>query len=167
MDRLYMTLFGTFSALLLALLTANGRELNNYLGKMAEYTTGRNGLDSVRRNRTILKIGLVLPYSFYCGRRCPSPHPKKEGNTFAAAFKIAVDHVNKEETLLPNHRIEWEYNDSRLLENETIRAFYHQRERLNITALVGLGWFCHSISQIASGNNIPVISYVSILQVDG
>ena len=162
MDRVYMTLFGTFTALLLALLTTNGRELNSYLGKVADSTTRRNGLDSVRRNKTILKIGLILPYSLYCGNYCPSPHPK-EGNTYAAAFKIAVDHVNKEETLLPNHQIQWEYNDSRFLEHETIRAFYHQRERLNITALVGLGWFCHSISQIASGNNIPVISYVSIL----
>jgi len=159
MDRVYMTLFGTFTALLLALLTTNGRELNSYLGKVADSTTRRNGLDSVRRNKTILKIGLILPYSLYCGNYCPSPHPK-EGNTYAAAFKIAVDHVNKEETLLPNHQIQWEYNDSRFLEHETIRAFYHQRERLNITALVGLGWFCHSISQIASGNNIPVISYV-------
>lgn len=161
MDHVYLNLISKFGILLIALFFAHGRDINRSLDNATGNATKEREFESIGRKNNILKIGWVLPYSFYCEDMCNEQKPSM-GSTYAAAFKIAVEQINRNKSLLPNHHIEFVYSDSKLKENETITAVYRQLEYMNVTALVGFGWFCHSISQIASGVNVPVISYVSV-----
>ena len=162
MDRIYLKTLSTAGILLVLLCIIDGKGADRLLGNASGHATKQNGLEFMRQNRSSLKLGLILPYSFYCGAKCIESTPSFTGESYAAAFKIAVDEINRNESLLPNHYVEFVYNDSRLLEFNTITAFYHQLNQMNVTALVGFGWFCSSIAPLASAAKVSLISYVSI-----
>lgn len=107
--------------------------------------------------KEILKIGLVFPYS---SSKHKNPHVL--AGDYAAAFKIAVDRVNNDRLLLPNHEIQFVYNDTKLQESKSIEAIYEQLNRHNVSAFVGFGWSCLSAAFIATAVNVPIISYVRI-----
>lgn len=137
-------------------------ESTSYSGRNAANATGPVALTHRNQNKNILRIGLVMPYT--CGDKC-SLNLLSNGETYAAAFKIAVDQINKNESLLPNHVIEFVFNDSKLEESIAIEAVYKQLNEMNVSAFVGLGWFCHSITALATAVRTPVISYVSNLKL--
>lgn len=144
--------------LLFLLRTAGGDAPNHELEDSVSISSWQN---VTKTNKNILKIGLILPYTFYCGDKCNQIAPSQDGQSFAAAFKIAVDQINRNNSLLPRHEIVFVYTDSKLRELDAIEAVYSQINRMNVSAIVGLGWFCHTISAIATAVRVPVISYVS------
>eukprot|EP00795_Rhopilema_esculentum_P009034 gene9034-16677_t len=85
--------------------------------------------------------------------------PPIDGRSYATAFQIAVDDVNRNSSLLPNHEIKFVFNDSTVDEANALMAVYKQLNGMNVSALVGLGWFCHSVSTIATAVDVPVISH--------
>ena len=161
MDRFYLILIFNLGIIIYSSLMTNCSESDIRLGT-AVNSTRQVEHNLTKRNKNILKIGFIIPYTFFCGMECSQAHPLA-GGAYANAFKIAVEQINNNKSLLPDHYIDYVYNDSRLLELEAIQSVYQQLDRMNVTAFVGLGWFCHSISAIASAVNVPVISYVSIL----
>ena len=114
-----------------------------------------------RRNsatKEIIKLGLVFPFSSDKHR-----YPEFIAEDYAAAFKIAVDRVNNDSALLPNHEIQFVYNDTKFQETPSIEAIYQQLNRHNVSAFVGFGWSCYSAALIATALNVPIISYVRII----
>ena len=135
------------------------------------YATKRNASlqlgprPTARPSKEKLIIGLILPYTLYCQDQCYielNVEFPTSGSQYAAAFKIAVDEVNKNPTLLPNHEISFVYNNTNLYDNVSVKAMYWQVNSMNVTALIGLGWHCFPLASIATALNIPVISQVII-----
>ena len=108
--------------------------------------------------KEVLKLGLVFPFSSNIHR-----FAGLLAVDYAAAFKIAVDRVNNDRALLPNHEIKFVYNDTKLQESKSIKAMYEQLNKHNVSAFVGFGWSCHSAALIATAVNVPIISYVRII----
>ena len=137
-----------------------GTESNDTTVAVTNPTVLDPGGGSVRHNsstKEILKLGLVFPYS------SQRMNVNFRARDYAAAFKIAVDRVNNDRALLPNHEINFVYNDTNFQESKSIKAIYEQLNKHNVSAFVGFGWSCHSAALIATAVNVPIISYVGII----
>ncbi len=120
----------------------------------------RNGPNGPKKER--LTIGLIFPYSFGKDSLDGSP---PDGEKYAAAFKLAVDKVNNDSELLPNHNLTFIFNNTELHELIAIKAMYQQCKTNRISAFVGLGWHCLSLTTFATAQEVPVISHVSKINV--
>ncbi|XP_072882879.1 guanylate cyclase 2G [Hemitrygon akajei] len=78
-----------------------------------------------------------------------------------SAIQIAVDKINSDPFLLPNHTLDFVYADSDCNPKVSIREFIHQIQRYNISALFGPA--CPVASEIigllASQWNIPIFGF--------
>ncbi|XP_059803985.1 guanylate cyclase 2G [Hypanus sabinus] len=79
-----------------------------------------------------------------------------------SAIQIAVDKINSDPFLLPNHTLDFVYADSDCNPKASIREFIHQIQMYNISALFGPA--CPVVSEIlgllASQWNIPIFGFV-------
>ncbi|XP_062927189.1 guanylate cyclase 2G [Mobula hypostoma] len=78
-----------------------------------------------------------------------------------STIQIAVDKINSDPFLLPNHTLDFVYADSDCNPKVSLREFFHQTQRYNISALFGPA--CTEVSEIlgllASQWNIPVFGF--------
>lgn len=81
------------------------------------------------------------------------------GKLFAGAFFIALDHVNKNSTLLEGYRLDYLFNDTSGNSLNAINAMtYHHG--INTVGFIGPDISCHCESNIAAAWNLPMIGYV-------
>eukprot|EP00794_Sanderia_malayensis_P009041 gene9041-10008_t len=138
--------------LLLAVLNAGAVLKSTRLNDSSQYGPSQ-------RRKEKLTLGLIFPYCQNSPCRFLRS-PLSEGKEYAAAFKIALDKVNKDSNLLPGHELSFVFNDTKMVEKTGVKAMYEQFTEKNVAALVGLGWHCFPLATIASALNVPVVSHV-------
>lgn len=106
------------------------------------------------------KIGLLIPYKTVAQF---SGGNYFKGENFAAAITLAVRYVNSNPNLLPGHNISFTWLDTNCNELLTIT---HQFALINqkISAIIGPGCYCMTAARNAAAFNLPIISYVSIIE---
>lgn len=104
------------------------------------------------------KLGLLIPYSAV-GTHTGNDYNK--GENFASAISVAVDDVNGNPTLLPEHNLTFIWNDSQCDELLALREQFSQINA-GVKAFIGPGCFCNTAARNAAAFNMPIISYVSV-----
>ncbi len=96
------------------------------------------------------------------------PHPtptgdiyyKKPGQVISGAITLAVDEVNADPDVLPNHTVEFLIAETLGQETESIKLT-SELAMEDISAFVGPQETCVHEGRIAAAFNIPMVSYVS------
>jgi ABC-type branched-subunit amino acid transport system substrate-binding protein len=86
------------------------------------------------------------------------------GKFSASAMTVALERINNDPYLLPNHHINLVWNDTECNEEKSIRlmaAFIEQR----VDAFIGFACKCITQARIAASLNLMVISPVSIFMI--
>lgn len=104
-----------------------------------------------------IKIGYItgsdkLPGNFY----------RRPGQQISGALTMALDEINNDTHLLPNHTLDFIIAETYGLENYSIRVTVELINQ-NISVYIGPQETCIHEAKIAAAFNIPMISYVSIL----
>jgi hypothetical protein len=83
------------------------------------------------------------------------------GKLFAGAFFIALDHVNKNTTLLIGYRLDYVFTDT---SGNSLKAINAMTDHYGIKTVgfIGPDISCHCESNIAAAWNLPMIGYVSV-----
>jgi hypothetical protein len=83
------------------------------------------------------------------------------GKLFAGAFFIAIDHVNKNASLLNGYRLDYMFNDT---SGNSLKAINAMTDHYGIKTVgfIGPDISCHCESNIAAAWNLPMIGYVSV-----
>ena len=82
---------------------------------------------------------------------------------FASAFLLAVEAVNNDSSLLPEHQVTYVRNDTQCNDDISIKAMLYQLEK-GVHVIIGPGCTCATEAKLASAANVPMISYVSTLE---
>ena len=86
------------------------------------------------------------------------------GQAISGAITLAVDEINVNSSILPNHLIEFLIAETYGQENGSIR-FTADMPNYNISAYIGPQETCIHEGRIAAAFNLPMISYVSIPRI--
>lgn len=105
----------------------------------------------------VIKIGYItgsdkLPGNFY----------RRPGQQISGALTYALDQINNQSNVLPNHTLDFIIAETYGLENYSIRVTVELINR-NISVYIGPQETCIHEAKIAAAFNIPMISYVSII----
>ncbi|XP_068761985.1 atrial natriuretic peptide receptor 1-like [Montipora capricornis] len=102
------------------------------------------------------KLGLLIPF------KTVLPHFSSDynrGESFAAAMTIAVERVNADPTLLPDHNLTFVWNDTACNEFVAVRE---QLRQINsgVQAFIGPGCNCQTAARNAASFNMTILSYM-------
>ena len=127
------------------------------------YTSG-NSTD----NRTKIHIGLLLPFHL---ANHGKEYSRGGARFYSEAFNIALDNINNDPYLLPGHKLDFVFNDTRCNEMDSIKSMYYQyvrrdKVKLPFHGFIGLGCQCGTAAKFASAMKIPVVSHVSMLFIN-
>ena len=104
-------------------------------------------------------LGLLIPYKT---SEAPS---SAEGKFYAPAIVQAVDDINNSSDLLPGHHVSFIWNDTECNEDQSLRALSYQVHERKVSAIIGPGCTCQVEARLASALDIPMISYVSFVNL--
>ena len=95
-------------------------------------------------------LGVLLPMTGYW----------PIGKTSASAISIAVDRINNDQTLLPNHFLRYIWNDSQCLAAEGLNQAV-EFKLAEVDAIIGDGCdiICDPAAMLAASWNLPMISW--------
>ena len=85
------------------------------------------------------------------------------GESYPHALTIAIDDVNKDPTILPGHKLTYNYTDS-TDSGDVLKAMYQRyisSPNGTVDAFIGPAFNCEAPAKVAEAFNIPMISYVS------
>ena len=85
----------------------------------------------------------------------------RPGQAISGALTYAIDQINVNKTILPNHTLEFIIAETYGMENQSIKETVLLLDR-NISVYIGPQETCINEGRIAASFNIPMISYVSI-----
>ena len=112
---------------------------------------------SKKNNGTIL-LGVLLPFSLGLNEMTAY----YSANFYASAMFLAIDDVNNNPDLLPNHRLELVWADTKCDWKKTIQLQIDMMKDQNVDAFIGGGCqACEATARNAGAENIPLISHVS------
>jgi len=101
----------------------------------------------------VIKVGFITTIN--------SPNPSRaEGMKIAGAMTHAVNTVNDNPDILPNHTLEYVFADNRNDEFLSVKDLTEQW-RNGAIAFFGPEDFCETEAKVAASWNLPLISYVS------
>ena len=83
------------------------------------------------------------------------------GMAYAHGLTIAIDDVNSNSTILPGHTLTYNWTDSTMHGDASLRKVVSQNNE-SIDVFIGPATECKTPAKIAEALNIPMISYVSI-----
>lgn len=88
------------------------------------------------------------------------------GNSYAHALTIAIDDVNSDSTILPGHNLTYSWSDSSDVDVmlQTMNRFASNRQK-SIDVFIGPASNCQAPVKIAERLNVPMISYVSTMDL--
>ena len=113
---------------------------------------------SKKDNGTIL-LGVLLPFSLGLNEMTAY----YSANFYASAMFLAIDDVNNNPDLLPNHRLELVWADTKCDWKKTIQLQLDMMKDQNVDAFIGGGCqACEATARNAGAENIPLISHVSL-----
>ena len=135
------------------------RQEYKYCSKYIKRQVPNSKLD----NRTIIHIGILLPFDFI------KPAFELEGGSakwYSEAANISIEHINNDPSLLPGHKLQSVLSETNCDEMHNIRAMYDQYakrkfQHLPIHGFIGLGCECRTAAKFASAMKVPVVSHVS------
>ena len=87
---------------------------------------------------------------------------RKPGQLISGAITLAVEEINKDPSVLPNHTLEFMIAETYGKELQSIRQTA-VLPSMNISAYVGPQETCVHEGRIAAAFNLPMVSYVSII----
>ena len=124
-----------------------------------------NSNASISDNRTKIHIGLLLPFVLSSHG---SEYRGGGAKYYSEAFSLAVKRINNDPTLLPGHKLDFVFNDTRCNELDNIKAMYYQYKsrdvrNMPVHGFIGLGCQCNAPAKFASALKVPVVSHVSHL----
>lgn len=112
---------------------------------------------SMKKKDTIL-LGVLLPFSLGLNEMTAY----YSANFYASAMFLAIDDVNDNPNLLPNHRLELVWADTKCDWKKTIQLQLDMMKEQNVDAFIGGGCQgCEATARNAGAANIPLISHVS------
>ena len=106
-----------------------------------------------------ITLGLLIPFD---SSEAPT---SAEGRFYAPAIIQAVDDINNNSDLLPGDHVSFIWNDTKCNEDQSLRALSYQIHQRNVSAIIGPGCTCQVEARLASALNIPMISYVSFVDL--
>ena len=110
-------------------------------------------------NVTEIKIGIILAQTIAKEKDVST---WRSGDFYASAFLVARDEINNNSHLLPRHRLEYVYNDTKCLDDRAIRLLQYQVFQRNVVGIIGFGCSrCDCLAKYASAFDIMIVSHVS------
>lgn len=118
-------------------------------------------LQSYDNGKETILLGMLIPYTFGSAPRTSY----SSGMFYASAMFLAIDDVNKNKDLLPNHELKLVWADTECDWKRTVRIQLDMMKDQNVDAFIGGGCAgCEAIARNAGAENIPIISHVSVIQ---
>ncbi|XP_066910581.1 resact receptor-like isoform X2 [Clytia hemisphaerica] len=112
---------------------------------------------SLRKDKGTILLGVLLPYSL--GKAQMTAY--YSGSFYASAMFIAIDDVNNNTDLLPNHKLELIWADTKCDWKETIQLQLNMMKDLQVDAFIGGGCEgCEATARNAGAENLPFISHM-------
>lgn len=117
---------------------------------------------NAKRNPNDIIVALNLNWD-----KCtPNGSKNRVGKFYASAIAVAVNDINKNPYILPNHRLRfvWKYNETNTnCDRDTIiRIMLKQIEMKNIDAYFGLPRHCETPASLTRAIGKPLFSLVSL-----
>lgn len=85
---------------------------------------------------------------------------RRPGQAISGALTLALDEINNDTTILPNHQLEFLIAETNGMELRSIKRTVELLNQ-NISAYIGPQETCIHEAKIAAAFNLPMISYVS------
>lgn len=102
----------------------------------------------------------VIWLGYITGSEQKGLYYNKPGQIISGALTYALDQINNDSTILPNHYLDFKIAETYGSEKESIRRSVELLQ-YNISAYIGPQETCSHEGRIAASFNIPMISYVS------
>ena len=112
---------------------------------------------TTRSEAGAITVGFLLPYNVSANVSSASVLP---ANEYASALLLAVETVNNDSSVLPEHQITFVWNDTQCDEETSVNAMLYQLEK-GVQAFIGPGCTCETQAKLAAARNVPMVSYVS------
>ena len=83
------------------------------------------------------------------------------GPRFAGGATIAIETINKDQSLLPGYHVSFNWTDSHCSEKETVQGILNLHAQTKMNAIIGPACSdgCKIAAMLASSWNIPMVSY--------
>lgn len=104
----------------------------------------------------------VIRLGYLTGSEQLGKYYQRPGQSISGALTFALDEINSDSTLLPNHMLVFTSAETYGSEKESIRQTVELLKH-NISVYIGPQETCIHEGRIASAFNLPMISYVSNL----
>ena len=107
----------------------------------------------------------VISLGYLTGsHRCAgNPYYPSPGQKISGAITMAVNEINNNSDILPNHELQFVVMETYGLEEESLRQVVTYAPDANISAVIGPQETCIHEGRVAASFNLPMISYVSRL----
>ena len=121
-----------------------------------------NNISCIHLNRKdIIKLGALIPFSV--GDSALASY--FSGLYYASAMFLAVEDVNNDKYLLPNHTLTLVWADTQCDWKKTISMQLKMLEEEHVDAFIGGGCKgCLTNARIAGAKDLPMISHVSLIE---
>lgn len=116
-------------------------------------------LTHYEKDKGTILLGVIIPYTF--GEAAMTSY--SSGMFYASAMFLAIDDVNNNKDLLPNHKLSLVWADTECDWKKTIKVQLDMIKEQNVDAFIGGGCAgCEAVARNAGAENIPMISHVSV-----
>ncbi|XP_054159620.1 guanylate cyclase 32E-like [Oppia nitens] len=106
--------------------------------------------DTIADDRPIITIGFLGAFKYGLTL----------GKLIAGAIPLAIDRINSDPNILPNHTLRFKAGDSGIPNGWTaIRKMTEMREQNNVVAYIGPDHSCATEALVAAAWNLPLITY--------
>ena len=104
-----------------------------------------------------IKLGILIPFNESIDYIADN---RQQAKYYAGMIPYAINKINKDPNLLPNHNLSFVWNDTKCKTENALREMT-QQWRDGVDAFIGLGCYCDTPAELASALRLPVISHVS------
>ena len=107
----------------------------------------------------------VIKLGYITGSKAPRPgiFYRRPGQAISGAITLALVEINKDRTVLPDHKLELMIAETYGLESESIKQTVELMNQ-DVSVYIGPQETCIHEAKVAAAFNLPMISYVSIIQ---
>lgn len=110
------------------------------------------------KHENIIKLGVIIPYTLGAAKITAY----YSGRYYASAMYIAIDDINNNTNLLPNHKLTLVWANSECDWKRTLNYQYQMMQDEKVDAFIGCGCGdCKTAARNAAAFNLPMISHVS------
>ena len=107
--------------------------------------------------KRIIKIGVIIPYTF--GEEKITAY--YSGSYYASAMYLALDDINNNPNILPDHQLTLVWANSKCSFTESVKAQYKMIREQKVDAFIGAGCDdCIITARNAGAFNIPIVSHM-------